>query len=56
MKFEKRPLHLLALFGGWPGALIAIPLFRHKRRKASFVLIWLIALMHVAAWWWIAQR
>jgi uncharacterized membrane protein YsdA (DUF1294 family)/cold shock CspA family protein len=29
-------LHLLALAGGWPGALIARPLFRHKTRKQPF--------------------
>ena len=29
-------LHLFALIGGWPGALIAQRKFRHKTRKASF--------------------
>ncbi|NKI34733.1 DUF1294 domain-containing protein [Wenzhouxiangella sp. XN79A] len=29
-------LHLLALFGGWPGALIAQRRFRHKTRKGDF--------------------
>lgn len=29
-------LHLIALIGGWPGALIAQRKYRHKTRKASF--------------------
>jgi uncharacterized membrane protein YsdA (DUF1294 family) len=30
-------LHLMSLVGGWPGALIAQMLLRHKRRKLSFL-------------------
>ena len=41
-------LHLLSLAGGWPGALIAGRLFRHKTLKASFrILFTLIVLLHV---------
>lgn len=29
-------LHLLAVLGGWPGALVAQPYYRHKTIKASF--------------------
>lgn len=32
----EKTLHLLALVGGWPGALLAQHLFRHKTRKESF--------------------
>lgn len=40
-------LHLLALFGGWPGALLAQPILRHKRAKRSFqVVFWLIVAAH----------
>lgn len=29
-------LHVLALLGGWPGALVAQQVFRHKTRKQPF--------------------
>lgn len=41
-------LHLLSLCGGWPGALLARPLFRHKTRKQPFVaLFWCSVLGNV---------
>ena len=47
-------LHVLEVFGGWPGALIAQRLFRHKNRKLSFqVTFWLIVLVHLAIWGWL---
>lgn len=50
-------LHLLELLGGWPGALIAQQLFRHKRRKKPFLLVtWLIVAMHIAGWTYFATR
>ena len=33
---EERVLHLLALIGGWPGALVAQQLLRHKSIKVEF--------------------
>jgi uncharacterized membrane protein YsdA (DUF1294 family)/cold shock CspA family protein len=39
-KWRRTPeatLHMMSLLGGWPGALIAQVLLRHKTRKASFL-------------------
>lgn len=44
-------LHIAELLGGWPGALVAQQVFRHKTRKASFQLVfWIIVLLHQAFW------
>ena len=32
----ERTLHILALIGGWPGALLARQKLRHKSQKQSF--------------------
>jgi uncharacterized membrane protein YsdA (DUF1294 family) len=40
-------LQITALLGGWPGALLAQQVFRHKTRKLAFQLpFWLIVLVH----------
>lgn len=42
-------LHLLSLLGGWPGALIAQRVLRHKTRKTSFQFgFWMTVLANVA--------
>lgn len=44
-------LHAVELAGGWPGALLAQQVFRHKTRKVSFqVLFWMIVLLHQIFW------
>ena len=36
-------LHLIELLGGWPGALLAQRVFRHKTRKMSFLVVFYLA-------------
>lgn len=44
-------LHAVELAGGWPGALLAQQVFRHKTRKVSFqLLFWMIVVLHQVFW------
>ena len=48
-------LHTTELFGGFPGALLAQQVFRHKRAKARYMIVfWLIVALHAGGWlvWW----
>ena len=47
-------LHLFGLLGGWPGALAAQRLFRHKSSKASFqTTYWITVALNCAALGWL---
>jgi len=47
-------LHLLALVGGWPGALVAQSHLRHKTRKQPFrAVFWATVVLNCAAFAWL---
>lgn len=51
---SEKTLHLLALIGGWPGAIIGQKLFRHKSKKLSFqVIFWVTIILNCAALTWL---
>ena len=48
-RVPERTLHLLALSGGWPGALLAQQRLRHKSSKTGFLrMFWLTVLLNGA--------
>ncbi len=48
-RVPERTLHLLALAGGWPGAILARRRYRHKTRKVPFLIAsWAVVALHVA--------
>lgn len=51
---KEKTLHLLALIGGWPGAMIAQQVFRHKSRKDAFrFTFWLTVVFNCGAFAWL---
>ena len=51
---QESTLHLLALLGGWPGALSAQRLLRHKNAKTSFQsTFWITVVLNCAAFGWL---
>jgi len=50
-RIPERTLHAIEALGGWPGALIALDLVKHKRQKSSYLsVLYLIAALHGALW------
>jgi uncharacterized membrane protein YsdA (DUF1294 family) len=53
-RISEAALHSAELLGGWPGALLAQRVFRHKRQKTGYMLVfWAIVALHGCGWaWW----
>lgn len=53
---SERTLHLMALAGGWPGALLAQQVLRHKSAKAEFrAVFWATVVLNVAGFVFLAS-
>lgn len=51
---KENTLHLFALVGGWPGALAAQRLLRHKSKKQSFqIVFWMTVVLNCGALGWL---
>ncbi len=51
-RIKEKTLHLWALLGGWPGALLAQGYFRHKTQKRSFRLaFWFTVILNFVILW-----
>jgi len=47
-RIAENTLHLFSLLGGWPGALVAQRLFRHKSKKTEFLLsFWITVIINI---------
>ena len=56
-RIPERQLHLVEWLGGWPGALVAAQLFRHKRQKLSYMIwLYLAAGVHGVTWLYVINR
>ena len=53
-RISEQTLQLLALAGGWPGALLAQQQLRHKSKKGTFrIVLWITVLINCAAFAWL---
>lgn len=56
-RISEGTLHMVELFGGWPGSWLAGQLFRHKTAKTSYrVIFWSIVVIHAVLWWWLIKN
>ncbi len=51
---SEQTLHILALIGGWPGALVAQKMLRHKSIKREFqIIFWTTVMLNAAVLFWL---
>jgi uncharacterized membrane protein YsdA (DUF1294 family)/cold shock CspA family protein len=56
-RIRERTLHLLGIVGGWPGALLAQKMLRHKSQKEEFkTLFWATIIINCCALGWLLTR
>jgi uncharacterized membrane protein YsdA (DUF1294 family) len=56
-RIQENTLHLLSLLGGWPGALAAQRILRHKTQKVTFQIVyWATVGFNLAGLIWITLR
>jgi uncharacterized membrane protein YsdA (DUF1294 family) len=58
-RIPEATLHLLELCFGFPGAIVARRVFRHKLHKPKFtIVLYAIVTLHALAWtwWWTRMR
>lgn len=51
-RISEKSLLMLAMAGGFIGAIGAQYLFRHKTKKFKYVL-WIILMVHISLGWWV---
>ena len=50
-------MHLLSVLCGWPGAIVAQEMLRHKSSKASFrVVFWITVVLNCSVFTWLFTR
>lgn len=56
-RIPESTLHVLGLLGGWPGALLAQTLLRHKSVKREFrMFFWMIVAINLLVLGWLLSR
>ncbi|MEN8173824.1 MAG: DUF1294 domain-containing protein, partial [Chloroflexota bacterium] len=53
-RIRESTLHILSAAGGWPGALAAQQILRHKTRKKTFLIVfWMTVIVNCGAFVWL---